>query len=395
MRFAKRVAEISASPTMAVMLEAQKLRNQGVDVIDLGPGEPDFPTGEAIRRCAAEAIQSGFTRYTPSIGIPELRQSVAERFNRKWGTAFTAENVAISCGAKHAIYNTCVCLFESGDRVLVPVPYWVTFPEVIRITGARAAFLETRDDEGFVLKQAVVEKALQTGATGLIINSPNNPTGAVIPGHELEAIAALCRQRGVFLLSDESYESFVYGDNPSVSLAAFCSPAEESFAVVGSVSKTFAMTGWRIGYCLAHADLIRKISDLQSHQTGNPASISQKAALAALTGGDASVVEMRNEYRSRRDLLVDQLKTVPGFRCGLPEGAFYLFPCIREALRLTSLHNSEEFSRFLLQEARVATVPGTAFGLDGYIRLSYATSAVNLREALSRIRTAMSRFAGN
>jgi aspartate aminotransferase len=389
MRFAKRVAAMSGSQTMAVMLEAQRLRKQGIDVIDLGPGEPDFNTGDAIRRCAVEAIEAGFTRYTPSIGITELRQAVAERFNRRWGSSFTVENVAITCGAKQAISNVCFCLFEAGGRVLVPAPYWVTFPEVIRMTGADAAFVTTREEQAFMLQKEDLDRELRPDISGLILNSPNNPTGAVISGGDLEGIVDLCRRREVFILSDESYESFVYGESPAVSLAALCTPEDGFFAVVGSVSKTFAMTGWRIGYCLAHRRLISKISDFQSHQTGNPASISQKAALAALTLGDDAVVAMREEYRHRRDYLVKELSTVPGFRCRLPEGAFYLFPCVQEALQLTGLRNSEEFSRFLLQEARVATVPGTAFGLDGYIRLSYATSTENLREALSRIRTAM------
>jgi aspartate aminotransferase len=389
MRFAGRVKEMSGSRTMAVMVEAQRLSSQGIGIIDLGPGEPDFATSQAIRRCAVEAIEAGFTRYTHSIGIRELRQAVADKFNGRWGTAFTAENVAITCGAKQAIHNVCFCLFQSGDRVLVPVPYWVTFPEVIRMVGAQPVFARIPGEKGFVLSADDLEKELQTGAAGLVLNSPNNPSGAVIPATGLEAITDLCRRRRVFLLSDESYESFVYGDTPASSVAALCTAEEDFFAVVGSVSKTYAMTGWRIGYCLAHRDLISKISDVQSHQTGNPASISQKAALAALTLGDESVAVMRAEYRTRRDYLVEALKTVPGFDCSPPEGAFYLFPCIRGALQLTGMRDSDEFSRFLLQRARVATVPGTAFGLDGYIRLSYAASLENLREAVSRIRAAM------
>lgn len=389
MKFAKRLTAISASPTMAVMQEAQRLRKEGIDVIDFGPGEPDFPTPEPVKQAGVAAIQENFTRYTASAGIQDLRQAVAERFNRQWGTGFTAANVLISCGAKHAIYNICTALFEEGDEVLNPVPYWVTFPEVVKMTGAIPRDVLTPEENGFVLRLEDVEAALTPRVRGLIVNTPNNPTGAVIPGPTVEKLAQLARRRGIFLLFDETYDYFTYGEEPHVSLASFVTPAEHFYAVVGSLSKTYSMTGWRVGFCVAHRDLVAKMDEFQSHQTGNPTSISQKAAVAALQADPEMVEAMKEEYRRRRDFVLRYVKEIPGFSCAQPQGAFYIFPNVQACLQAAGIPNSQEFARFLIQEARVATVPGSAFGLEGYIRISYATSMENLREGLSRIKQAV------
>ncbi len=392
MKFATRLAGISASPTIAVMQEAQRLKRQGVDVIDFGPGEPDFPTPELVKQCGIEAIRANFTKYTASSGILELRQAVADKYNREWGAAFTPDNVMLCAGAKQAVYNVCMAVFEQGHEVLNPVPYWVTFPEIVKITGARPVDLLTREEDGFVLKSEAVASALRPATRGLIVNTPNNPTGAVLPADELRNIAELCRARDLFLLSDETYEYFTYGQRRHVSLASFVGPSDPFFAIVGSLSKTYSMTGWRIGYIVGHAELIDKIGEFQSHASGNPSSISQKAALAALRSDPALVAEMRQEYERRREFVVKAVEDIPGFRCPAPDGAFYVFPNVAACLKSSGIPNSQELARYLLQQARVTVVPGSAFGLEGYIRISYATSMDNLREGLSRIKGAVVRL---
>ncbi len=392
-RIAKRLQGISASPTMAVMQEAQTLKKQGIDVIDFGPGEPDFPTPEPVKDAARQAIADNLTKYTAAAGILELRRAVADKYNREWGSRFSEANVVITCGAKHAIYDVCMASFEEGDEVVIPSPYWVTFPEVVKMADATPVDVATRESDGFVLKTAELDSHATSATRGLILNSPNNPTGAVVPEEEMKALAGWCRQRSVLLLSDETYEYFVYEGRRHTSLASTVDPDEDFYAIVGSVSKTYSMTGWRIGYVLAHPMLIKKIAAFQSHQTGNPTSISQWAALAALGSDSEMVEEMRREYSRRRRVVLEGLAEIPGFRCAAPYGAFYAFPNVEEALHATGSPDSESFARFLIQEARVATVPGSAFGIEGYIRLSYATSMENLREGLRRIKEAVEKRA--
>ncbi|MFQ5928971.1 MAG: pyridoxal phosphate-dependent aminotransferase [Acidobacteriota bacterium] len=390
MKFAKRLAGISTSPTLAVMQEAQQLRKQGIDVIDLGPGEPDFPTPDSIKQAGIEAIGGDFTRYTPAAGIQELRQAVADRFNQGWGTDFSGANVIITCGAKHAIYNVCMTVFEEGDEVLLPTPYWVTFPEVIKMTGALPREVVTAEENGFILRIEDLNGKLTSQSRGVIINTPNNPTGAVLPGSVIEEMVELARSKGIFLLFDETYDYFTYGDKSHVSLASFIKSSDNFFAIVGSASKTYSMTGWRIGFCLGHLELIKKIAEFQSHQTGNPTSISQKAALCALQSESGLVKEMKEEYQRRRDFVLGSLQEIPGFACAPPDGAFYMFPNVSRCMHGMGIGTSDEFAKFLIREARVATVPGSAFGMEGYIRISYATSMENLREAFSRMKAVVS-----
>ncbi|MEE2821548.1 MAG: pyridoxal phosphate-dependent aminotransferase [Acidobacteriota bacterium] len=389
MKFAKRLDKISASPTMAVMQEAQKLRSQGLDIIDLGPGEPDFATPQSIKEEGIKAIQEDFTKYTASAGIQELRQAVADQYNLQWGSKFSVENVVISCGAKHSIFNVCMAIFEEGDEVLLPAPYWVTFPEVIKMTGASPREFMISEENDFILGCRDVEERFESNTKGLIVTTPNNPTGAVIPGPMLEKLVSLSRSHRVFTLFDECYDFFVYGEKPYVSAASFLDPSDDFFAIFGSVSKKYSMTGWRIGYCIAHPELVKKIVEFQSHQTSNPTSISQKAALFALGTDRELIIEMKQEYEKRRDFVLPVLQDIDGFSCVKPDGAFYMFPNVSECMQKLSIDSSEEFAKFLIQEARVATVPGSAFGAEGYIRISYATSMENLQEAMSRIQQAV------
>lgn len=392
MRIARRLSQISASPTMVVMQEAQELRSRGIQVIDLGPGQPDFPTPDSVKQAGFDAIQANFTTYTPSAGIKELREAVAQKYNQEWGTSFRAANVIITCGAKHAIYDLCMTAFDEGDDVLNPAPYWVTFPEVIKLAGARPVDVPTREEDGFILTAEAVERAITPQSRGLIVNTPCNPTGAVVPRSHIGEIVELARSRNLFLLFDETYEHFIYGGEGHCSLAAFLGAQDHGYSIVGSFSKTYSMTGWRVGYCVGHAELIEKIDEFQSHQTGNPTSISQKAALAALRAGTADFERMRQEYHRRRDFVLSEMERIPGFSCVRPEGAFYVFPNVQACIDAVGCGDSTGFAKFLLQEARVATVPGSAFGAEGYIRLSYATSMENLREGMHRIREAVSRY---
>jgi aspartate aminotransferase len=393
MKLARRLSSISVSPTIAVMQEAQRLKLQGIDIIDFGPGEPDFPTPAFVKEAGIDSINHDFTRYTASSGIQELRQAVAHKYNREWGTDFSAANVIITAGAKQAVFNVCMAVLDPGDEVLIPVPYWVTFPEVVKLAGARPVELQTNEMEGFVLDPEAVAALVGENTRGLIVTTPNNPTGAVIPGEKMARLAGLGRENGVFLLFDETYEYFTYGPHKHVSLASFVRASDDFFAIVGSMSKTYSMTGWRIGYAVGNRTLIDKIGEFQSHASGNPASISQKAALAALSGDAALVSAMREEYCRRREFVLQILGEIPGFSCNRPDGAFYVFPNVSQYLRSGKIPDSEGFSRYLLREARVATVPGSAFGLEGYIRISYATSMENLKAGLSRIREAVMKLA--
>ena len=389
MKIARRMNQVSISPTLAVMQEAVQLRRQGIDIIDLGPGEPDFPTPEAVQQSGIEAIRTGFTKYTVNPGIEPLRGKIAEKFNRESGGGFTAANVIVTNGAKSAIFSLVMTVFEEGDEVLIPAPYWVTFPEAVKLSGARPVAVPTREENGFVLQASDLEPYVGPATKGLIINSPNNPSGAVIPAAELAEVAAYCKQHDIFLLSDETYDRFTYQGVRHASLAASAGPQDESCAITGSFSKTYSMTGWRIGYLVGHPELIRKVNSFQSHQCGNACSISQRAALAALDCPDEVVEGMLQEYSRRRRLMLESLNRIPGFSCPVPYGAFYAFPNISECLDRVGVSNSVEFSKFLLTTARVVTVPGSAFGTEGFIRLSYATSMENLEQALSRIQEAV------
>jgi aspartate aminotransferase len=391
MRLAARLEGIKASPTMLVMEEARALRAQGIDIIDLGPGQPDFATPVLAKEAGLAAIRDDFTTYTHSAGIRPLRQVIAEQYNREWGTAFSDSNVAIANGGKHAVFNACMSVFESGHEVLVPVPYWVTFPEAIKLASAHPVEVATLPEEGFQLTASAIEKAITPRSRGLIVNTPNNPTGSVIPREGLKEIVALARDRGLFLLADETYERFTYGGAEHTSLAAFLGERDLDYCIVGSVSKTYSMTGWRIGWGVGPAKLMEGIVRFQSHQTGNPCSISQKAALAALAHGGTEFERMRLEYEKRRDFVLRRLDRIPGMSCVRPDGAFYVFPRVRDAMGRVGCGSSVDFARFLLREARVAVVPGSAFGLDDCVRVSYAASMNLLSEGLDRIEAALGR----
>jgi aspartate aminotransferase len=372
------------SKTMAVSALADQLRRAGADVIDLGAGEPDFPTPENIRLAGAEAIETGHTKYTAAAGTPNLKQAICERFAADFGARYEPAEVLAAAGAKQVIFNAIATLIEPGDDVLVAKPYWVTFPEAVTFAGGRTVWVET-EDEDFRLTADAVERALTIRSKVLLINSPSNPSGLVVPPDEFEKIVALAVSRGLWVISDECYCQFVYQPVQPFSATQLPEALRRRVLVAGSLSKTYAMTGWRIGYALGPREWIKAMTCVQSHSTSNPTSISQQAAIEALTGSQDSVSRMLQAYSERRDWLIPALNDLPGVTCATPEGAFYAFPSIKE----TGL-TSEELTTRLLEQAHVAVTPGDAFGAPGYLRLSYATSLEKLETAVERIRGVLS-----
>jgi aspartate aminotransferase len=380
---AERISTISVSSTMKVAADADRLRREGADVVDFGAGEPDFPTPANIKQAAIAAIEANFTRYTNTSGTPELRAAICERHKSDFGTNYTTPECLVTVGGKHAIFNLVQALVNPGDEVIIPVPYWVTYKDVVNYAGGRCIFIETDENTGFEVTASMVERHITPKTKLIIINSPSNPSGAVIGEAEFRKILDRAAKHGIYLMTDECYCHFVYEGKP-FSIAA-APGAKETVVVAGSLSKTYAMTGWRIGFALAPAPLITAMSKLQSHSTSNPTSIAQKAALEAMQGPQDSVPEMLAEYRRRRDFVVDRLRRIPGVTISTPKGAFYVYPNVSVAYRSGRVKNSLDFAAALLAESHVAVVPGEAFGTNDHIRISYATSMTELERGLDRM----------
>jgi aspartate aminotransferase len=384
MKLADRIARISVSKTMAVMEAAIRLRDQGIDVVDFGPGEPDFPTPENIKEAAVRAIREDFTKYTAIGGIKELKKAIVDKHARDFGSAYDVSECIVNFGGKHALFNIFSAVVEEGDDVVIPAPYWVTFGDIARFVNANPIFVATKEENGFRLTADLVERALTPRTRIIVVNSPNNPSGAVLDNAEFERIAELCRRRDVFLLSDECYSHFLYDGRKPFSIASR-TDLRSHIIIAGSVSKTYAMTGWRVGYILAQPEIIGAAVKLQSHSTSNPTSISQKAALEALTGPQESVGVMLAEYAKRRQFVLERLRAIPGVRCAEPGGAFYAYPNISAAFGRGGIQDSVDFSARLLEKAYVAVTPGEAFGTGDHVRISYAASMEQLDKGLNRL----------
>ena len=381
-----RVGSLEVSPTLAVMMEVRKLRRQGVDVIDFGPGEPDFDTPEPVGRAAKAAIDAGKTHYTDAAGIPELRSAIARRYADRFGQQVEENEVLIGCGAKNLLFLLSLALFDPGDRVALFSPYWVSFPAQLRLAGAEPVVLAAGAADGFLPSADLLEKACSQGVRAVILNSPCNPTGATIPHREMERFAALAEAHDLLLISDECYEAFYYGSEPVISFAGLRRRLGDRLVIVNSFSKTFAMTGWRVGYLLGSAGILREVKKLQSHDATHTSSISQWAAVTAIQEGEAFVATMREEFRSRRDLLLRLLSEIPGVECVPPTGAFYAFPNVEGLYPRFGVSDTRELASRLIREAGIATVPGEAFGCPGYLRISYALAREDLRRGLERLR---------
>jgi len=369
-----------------VISAADQLKAKGVDVADFGPGEPDFATPDHIKKAAVRAIEENRTKYTPTGGIVPLREAIPAWHKRELGSNYNARECVVSVGGKHAIFNTISVLIQHGDEVVLPAPYWVSFPDIIKYAGGTPVVVHTRQEDGFSAKAAAIEKAITPKTKMVIVNSPSNPTGGVVDPEEYERILALCRKHNIWLMGDECYSHFVYEPHKPFSIAS-AKEGKEQVIIIGSVSKTFAMTGWRIGYTLGPEALIQAIVKVQSQSTSNPTSIAQYAALAAMTGTMDTVPPMLAEYEKRRRRIIEGLRAIPGVACEWPGGAFYAFPNI--SAHLQGAHplakSCTELAKELLDKAHVALVPGEAFGAPGYLRLSYATSIERIEEGLRRL----------
>jgi aspartate aminotransferase len=383
-RLSNAINRISVSPTGAIVIEAEKLRARGVDLADFGPGEPDFPTPDHIKRAAIRALDENRTKYTSAAGIAPLRQAVCEWHSKNLHSSYEHKECVVNSGGKLAIFNVVCCLINPGDEVVIPSPYWVSYPDIVKFAGGTPVFVETKESDNFILRAADVERAITPRTRIVFVNSPNNPTGAVIPSAEFEKILQICARHKVWLLSDECYSHFTYGAAKPYSIASVAG-SKEHVIIVGSLSKTFAMTGWRIGYTLSPEPLTAAMIKLQSQSVSNVNSITQYAAIEALNGSMDSVGVMLAEYARRRAHILAGLRAIPGVTCTEPEGAFYAFPKVTKKNNSTSL-TSAQIAKELLEHEHVALVPGEAFGAPGHLRISYATSMDRIDEGLRRLR---------
>ena len=386
-RLSRRVATLAPSPTAAVARAAQALAASGVDVVDFGLGEPDFPTPDFVREAGIAAIEAGHTRYTDNAGSPALRDAIAAKYRREQGAGCARENVLVTAGAKQAVFNVCHALFGEGDEVAIFAPYWVSFPEIVRLCGAAPLIVPTDIRSGWKPTADALDRAATARTRGVIVNSPSNPSGAVIEADELARILEWCDARDAVLIFDETYDHFLYGGRRHVSAASLATVHPGRVVVTGAASKTYAMTGWRLGWALAAKDLVSAMASYQSHSTSNASSISQEAVRAALSDvarSEASVEDMLSHYARRREVMIRRLAEISGIECVPPEGAFYVFPRVEAFYARKKAAGSVEFCRRLLDEAHIAAVPGEAFGVDACLRFSFATSIERVEEGLRR-----------
>jgi len=389
--FADRIGRIEVSATMAVAAEAAKLRAQGANLVDFGAGEPHFPTPRHIKDAAIAAIEANFTRYTVVPGIPDLRKAIVERHACDFGSDYSIDEAIFTTGEKHALFNAVQILVDHGDEVILPVPYWVSFKDIIQYAGGKVVLLETSEAENFRITAEAIERAITPRTKAIILNSPSNPAGSIVSAEDLEHIVRVAHQRGIYLLLDECYAYLTYVGKP-VSAGSF-TWAKEHLVVLGSLSKTYSMTGWRAGFALAPKPIVANLSKLQSQQTSNATSIVQKAAIAALSASQECVAEFRAEFIELRDHMLARLAEIPGVTCTRPEGAFYVYPNISAFLGKGGIRSATELATRLLHEAHVVTVPGEAFGTAEHIRLSYPVTRQNIDEGTRRLAEFLGRLA--
>ena len=386
-RLSQRVLGIGESATMAVSRRAKELRASGVEVADFSAGEPDFPTPRVVVEEGVRALNAGMTRYAPTPGLPELRARLAATYRERYGAPWSTEQVVVGVGAKSPLFGLALALLDRGDEMILPSPYWVSFPEQIRFAGGVPVTVPSRAEEAFRIRAAPIVEAMGAKTRAVLLNSPCNPTGGVIAGEDLELLAAACAERGLVLISDETYEHLVF-DGEHASVAAIAARYPETVVAVSSFSKTYAMTGWRVGYAVGPTELIDALISIQSHSTSSPATFAMAAALTALCEAGDEAAAMREEYRRRRDLVTGLLRDIPGVECVPPVGSFYAFPRVDRHYR-DGRQGSVALAEYLLEEARVAVVPGIAFGDDRHIRISFACSPDMLRAGIERMARAL------
>ena len=388
MELSSRIEQVSASPTLGISAEAGRLRAQGEDVISLGAGEPDFATPQHIKKAGREAIKAGMTNYTDTQGTKELREVVAETFTTEKSVAATADEVIISPGAKYALFLALQAIVNAEEEVILPAPYWVTYPEQVKFSGGKIKAVETREADGFKLTGDKLEAAVTDQTRAVILNTPCNPTGAVYTQEELAELAAVAVANDIYVVADEIYNKICY-DEPVTSIASLGAEIKERTITIDGVSKSYAMTGWRIGFAVGPEKVINAMNCLQSHSTSNANSIAQQASIAALSGPQEPVAEMRVAFKERRDIMIERINQMPGFSVHQPQGAFYLFVNVKDLLGTEingqQIATDKELADLFLQQAGVATIPGSFFGRSGYLRLSYAAAREKLTEAVNRI----------
>lgn len=385
MKLAKRVSALTPSTTLEITAKAQELKAQGYDVIGLGAGEPDFNTPQHIMDAAYQAMLAGHTKYTPTGGLATLKKEIISKLERDQQLSYEPTEVIVCNGAKHALYTLFQVILDEGDEVIIPTPYWVSYPEQVKLAEGVPVFVEGKEDNEFKITPEQLKAAITEKTKAVIINSPSNPTGMIYTENELKALGEVCLEHNLVIVSDEIYEKLVYGDAKHVSIAQLSSELKELTVIINGVSKSHSMTGWRIGYAVGNKTLIKAMTNLASHSTSNPTSIAQYATIAAYQQPQDAVEEMREAFESRLNIIYDKLIQIPGFSCIKPQGAFYLFPNAQEAAVLAGYETVDEWTKALLEEEKVALVPGSGFGAPNNVRLSYATSLEQLEKALDRI----------
>lgn len=387
---AERASRIKPSPTLAMNAKAQEMKKRGIDVISFSVGEPDFDTPDHIREAAIKAIREGKTKYTPAGGIPELKEAIVEKLQRDNSLTYSTDEVIVSCGAKHSLYNIAQAVLNPGDEVIILSPYWVSYPAQVLLNDGVPVMVDTEEKRGFRPTKESIEEKISARTKAIIINSPSNPAGSILNRETLEDIAEVALKYDLLIVSDEIYEKLIYDGKTHISIASLSEQIKARTIVVNGVSKAYAMTGWRIGYAAGPAEIVKAMTKIQSQSTSNPTSIAQWAALEALRGPQDFLSEMLGEFDRRRRFLVEALNSTEGISCAMPEGAFYAFANIEDLIGRrygnSTIESSSDLAMYLLEEARVALVPGIAFGKEGYIRLSYALSMERLQEGMERIR---------
>jgi len=384
-QLASRVGALTPSSTLAITAKAKELKAQGKDVIGLGAGEPDFNTPQHIIDAAVKSMNEGFTKYTPSGGLPELKKEIASKLKRDQGLDYKPNEIIVTNGAKHGLYTLFQVLLNEGDEVIIPIPYWVSYPEQVKLAGGNPVYVEGFEQNQFKITPEQLKEKISSKTRAVIINSPSNPTGMVYTREELKALGDVCLEKGILIISDEIYEKLIYGNTQHVSIAEISEELKQQTIIINGVSKSHSMTGWRIGYAAGNSKIINAMTDLASHSTSNPTTPAQYATIAAYSESQEAVEMMRTAFEERLEIIHAKLNEVPGFSCIKPQGAFYLFPNAKEAASLSGCKDVDEFAEVLLTEANVAVVPGSGFGAPDNLRLSYATSLDQLEEAISRI----------
>ncbi|WP_226579255.1 pyridoxal phosphate-dependent aminotransferase [Halobacillus litoralis] len=386
MQLAQRVKSLTPSTTLAITAKAKALKAEGHDVIGLGAGEPDFNTPSYILDAAKRAMDEGKTKYTPAGGIPELKNSITAKLERDQGLTYTNEQIIVTTGAKHALYTLFQVMLDEGDEVIVPAPYWVSYPEQIKLAQGKPVFVSAEESNDFKITPDQLRQAITSNTKAVIINSPSNPTGMMYSKEELKALGDVCIEHDVMIVSDEIYEKLIYTDEDHVSIAQISDELYNHTVIINGVSKSHSMTGWRIGFAAGPKAVIKAMSNMASHSTSNPTSIAQYAALAAYTGSEEKVTEMKEAFKERLDVLHQRLIDIPGIECAKPSGAFYLFPNVKKAVESGGFEDVDSWVKALLDEEKVALVPGSGFGSPENVRLSYATSLEQLEKAADRIK---------